>query len=65
MTVGARHEVRKVPGYCYNCVAGPDFMKSRSWTASRPKSSRISPPRHPSRAMAGLRQGAVAHSKDL
>ena len=27
MTVGARHEVRKVPGYCYNCVAGPDLLE--------------------------------------
>ena len=27
MAAGAAHDVRKVPGYCYNCVAGPDLLE--------------------------------------
>ena len=27
MAVGAARDVRKVPGYCYNCVAGPDLLE--------------------------------------
>jgi phenylacetyl-CoA:acceptor oxidoreductase len=27
MAVGSTREVRKVPSYCYNCVAGQDLLE--------------------------------------
>ena len=58
MAAGAAHDVRKFPGYCYNCVAGPDLLEVKVVdgvaTEILPNSRRR---RHSSRPTAGFAFG--------